>query len=368
MKILLWALVLITLPTLGADIQKVAEVIKDCEARPDMIGAHPIILKQGAKHPVAEEKIGYVIITVGSNRIRVSSNQVRILAANEEKRERSPANMTEAQQGQHVGASEPAVSPAPTEDSTQTTQTDTQQAQPSTLAPQQNWWKRTGQEMVSCEELYKGLQPSTTSNSSLEISENPEIYKGVRLMMPLIEAVNILHLGTDLNDKNESANQEGKKMTITPISCLIPAKSPISHAGVPFFFRPFDLKKLPRMKRPTDGPDDFNLLYIITDAADRVVGIMFLCETPHSMETPNTDFLTFNFILNRKKITRDLKVRFELNSLNQSTLLVVDTWLIDDKKGKCLEIVRWYLPARIGNFIRHVLEIKLGLAPSVPPA
>jgi len=213
------------------------------------------------------------------------------------------------------------------------------------LAPQINWRKKIGQEMDSCGELYRGLKPSTESDSSVKVTKFPEIYKGVQFMMPLSEALKILGL-----DKG-----------------LIPSKSPISHAGVPFFFRPFDLKKLPRYDLPVEAEDVFNLIYVITDAADRVVGILLLCETPHTSAIPNTDFFTYNFVLNRARNVNYLKVRFELHVLNGSSLLVVNTWLIDVKRGKCLEISKWYFPDKVGNFVKHVLEIKLGIAPDYTP-
>jgi hypothetical protein len=243
----------------------------------------------------------------------------------------------------------------------------TNEASPTKLVPQENWHKRVGQEMKMCEELYKGLSPSTVSDSSLEVASYPEIYKGVTLMMPLLEALRVLNLGADLSRSQSIIPHTTSKTLVTPVSCLIPAKSPISHAGIPFFFRSFDLNKLPKSERPVEGVDTFNLLYVITDAADRVVGILLLCEAPHASVGPNTNFTSYNFVLNRHKTVDFLKVRFELDAHNGSSLLVVNTWLIDLKRHKCLEIVKWYLPTKIGNFIKHVLEIKLGLAPAIAP-
>jgi hypothetical protein len=205
------------------------------------------------------------------------------------------------------------------------------------LNPQENYLKRTGAALNSSTELFKVLAPHTKPNPSLEISAHPEIYGGVTLMMPLRDAFKKLGLDKD----------------------LVPSKSPISHPGIPFYFRPFANREsnglLPGFL-PESG-DYFNLLYIITDASDRVVGLEFVCETPRSKRVPNSDFLTYNHVLNRAKIVTAHKVRYEVEKLGDN-LLVVETSLID-AHGKCREIVRWYLPARIGDFINHVIRTRL---------
>gem|GEM_PF-3104634 len=205
------------------------------------------------------------------------------------------------------------------------------------LDPQKNYLKHAGAAFNSSTELYKVLAPHTRADPSLEVSAHPEIYGGVTLMMPLREALKKLGL-----DKE-----------------IVPSKSPISHPGIPFYFRPFANKEtndlLPGL---VPGSDDyFNLLYLITDASDRVVGIEFVCETPHGTRVPNSDFLTYNYVLNRAKIVKTYKVRHEVEHLGDD-LLVVETSLID-AHGKCREIVRWYLPTRIGNFINHVIRTRL---------
>lgn len=211
-----------------------------------------------------------------------------------------------------------------------------------TLSPQPSWSSSTsiGQEMGACENLYRGLGECATANSSLNVDRFTEIFEGVKFMMPLNDALKILRLDGG----------------------LIPPKSSISHAGVPFYFRPFSLRGTPRQKVLSKNGDIFNLLYVITDWNDRVVGILLVCESPKNMTYPNSAFRHYNFILTRAKIVEHLKVRFDLEVFKDSDLIVIDTWLIDEKRTRCLEINSWYLPRRIAGFIKHVLENKLGIA------
>lgn len=205
-----------------------------------------------------------------------------------------------------------------------------------TLNPQQNWRKPAGDQLANLIELLKVLEHDTQADKSLEILEHPEISKGVTLMMPLREALVQLGLGKD----------------------LIPSKSPVAHPGIPLFFRTFPCK-YSLVGKPEDY---FNLLCIITDAEDRVVGIQFVCENPRSkMHLPKEDFLTCNFLLNRRKSATALKVGCEVTESGGGALLI-ESWLFDERRDKCLEIVRLYLPKRIANFLRYVIESRLDLS------
>lgn len=209
------------------------------------------------------------------------------------------------------------------------------------MDPQKNWHMNPGAELTNSQELLKVLEPYTKPDSSLEVIEAPAIYGNVTLMMPLSEALVELGLAKE----------------------LVPSKSPISHPGIPFFFRPFPNKYLlgAGPKHLPDSENYFNLIYIITDAADRVVGIEFVCEAPSNMKPPNTAFLTYNFVLNRRKAVTSLRVRCEVKPLRDDVLMI-ETWLIDMKYETCLEICRWYLPARVGNFLHHVVDKRLRLS------
>lgn len=241
----------------------------------------------------------------------------------------------------------PKPSPAPTQQAGKT------------MVPQTNWQLHVGSDLASSTELLKVIGPYTEADASLEVSQYPEIYRGVTLMMPLRDALKKLGLEKE----------------------AVPSKSPISHPGIPFFFRPFPNKLDPGAGRADDASfsdasrssadadsqafhlkpqEPFNLLYIVTDAADRVLGIEFVCESPSILLASNTDFSTYNFVLNRRKMLTNLKVRCDMKRI-RGDVLVIETRLIDEPRHKCLEIVRWYLPKRVANFIHHAIKAQLNL-------
>ncbi|MCK9589432.1 MAG: hypothetical protein WC076_09680 [Terrimicrobiaceae bacterium] len=79
------------------------------------------------------------------------------------------------------------------------------------------------------------------------------------------------------------------------------------------------------------------------------------------MHLPQEDFLTCNFLLNRRKSATALKVGCEVTESGGGALLI-EAWLFDERRDKCLEIVRLYLPKRIANFLRYVIESRLDLS------
>ena len=204
------------------------------------------------------------------------------------------------------------------------------------LIPQPNWCKSPGDERVNLIELLKILDHDSQADKSLEISEHPEILRGVTLMMPIREAMAKLGISKE----------------------PIPSRSPVSHPGIPLYFRTFPCKY-----SLVGEPDDyFNLLTVITDAEDRVVGLQFVCENPSSkMYYPKEDFRTYNFVNNRRKSSTKLKVGCEVTPASDDVLLI-ESWLFDERRDKSREIVRWYLPKRIANFLRQVVEARLDLA------
>jgi hypothetical protein len=206
----------------------------------------------------------------------------------------------------------------------------------SLLVPQLNWQKPPGDDRAGLIELLKVLEHNSQADTSLQVTEHPEITRGVKLMMPLREALAQMGLSKE----------------------LIPSKVPLAHPGIPLFFRSFPIK----YSLIGDPEDYFNLLYIITDADDRVLGIQFVCENPRSskMTLPKGDFLTYNYALNRRKSASTLKVGCVVSS-SSNDVLMIETWLYDARRDKCLEIARLYLPNRVADFIRHVIEVRLGL-------
>ena len=203
------------------------------------------------------------------------------------------------------------------------------------LSPQPNWQRDPGDERIGLIELIKVLNRNTVADKSPDVTEFPEITRGVTLMMPIREALVKLGLSPD----------------------LIPSKSPIPHPGIPFFYRSFPFKYA-----LIGDPDDyFNIVYIITDADDHVVAIQFVCESPRSkLAAPKDEFLTYNFIVNRRKASTTLKVGCTVKKAGPD-VLEINSWLYDERRGKTLEIDRLYLPNRIANFLRYVIEARLDL-------
>ena len=204
------------------------------------------------------------------------------------------------------------------------------------LVPQQNWRSSSGDGRAHLIELLKVLEHQTEADSSLEMTEHPEIYRGVTLMMPLRKALAQLGVSAD----------------------LLPSRIPVAHPGIPLYVRTFPCKY-----SLVGEPDDYyNTLNILTDADDRVVGIEYVCESPRSrMYYPKEEFQTYNFLLDRQKASTSLKVGCEVTPFSNDVLRI-ESWVFDDRQKKCLEIVRLYLPNRIANFLRHVIETRLGKA------
>ncbi|MFA7343047.1 MAG: hypothetical protein WC003_01970 [Terrimicrobiaceae bacterium] len=204
------------------------------------------------------------------------------------------------------------------------------------LAPQKKWKSPPGDGRSSLIELFKVLDHDSRPDDSLEVTEHPEIYRGVTLMMPLRDA--LVRLGLSLD--------------------LIPSRRAVSHPGIPLYFRAFPFKY-----SLVGEPDDhFNVLNIVTDAGDRVVALQFVCEDPHSkMYYPKEEFQTYDFLLERRKSSTALKAGCEV-APSSNEVLLIESWLFDARRDKCLEIVRLYMPKRVANFLRHVIETRLALA------
>lgn len=163
------------------------------------------------------------------------------------------------------------------------------------------WNSFLGSGIDSMRELLGILSPYSRPNSSLDIVEFPEIKNGVTLMMPLKEALDKLQ-----------------------IKQLIPAKQAVAFPGIPFYYRIFT-------NPATDG---FNLVYVITDGADRVVALQYVNETPRDgnwytagNEHLPQNLLIYNFINSRKRATRTLEVRPGVRTRTDIPALPIETLL-----------------------------------------
>lgn len=206
------------------------------------------------------------------------------------------------------------------------------------LQPQSAYWSRISAEETYCSELYRLLKDKTRSDPVLLVSRFPEIYSGVHFMEPLKEALKKL----GLDDQ------------------LCPPASPMVSRGVPFYFRPFKLSKKAEHEKSVGGGDEFSHLYVLTDGDDKVVGIHLVCLAPKGRHKPNTDFFYFDFPLSKKRSSTITRVRWEVEDAGEN--LILKAWHVHIRDGdRCLEFSRWYLPKRLANFIRYVLEVKLGV-------
>jgi sulfatase modifying factor 1 len=207
------------------------------------------------------------------------------------------------------------------------------------MQPQSAYWSKMGDEETYCSELFRLLKDVTTPDPDLIVTRFPEIYSGVHLMDPLKKALKKL----GLDDQ------------------LCPPASPMVSRGVPFYFRPFKLAEKARHEVSVHGGDDFSHLYLLTDGNDMVIGVHFVCLAPESRQEPNTDFFYFDFPLSKKRSSTITRVRWETE--NTGDMLILKGWHVHIKdRGRCLEFNRWHLPKRVANFIRYVLELKLGIA------
>lgn len=170
--------------------------------------------------------------------------------------------------------SSPTTSPQPSPASAQA------QAINLTLLPY--WNKKLTGGYDAMNELLAVIDKYTRPDGSLSIDEFPEIYAGTKLVMPLKEAV--LTLGLD------------KQPT--------PSKTSISFPGVPFFYRIFT---------NPDRSSPFNLIYLVTDAADRLVAVQLVDEAPKDfdpqiLDLRQSDQKTYNFVNNRKRAVKTLSI------------------------------------------------------------
>lgn len=225
--------------------------------------------------------------------------------------------------------------PAPERPASTPKPTPTPKIEGAAIMPQQKWQSPPGDGRAALVELLKVLKHETRSDDSLLVAEHPEIYRGVTLMMPLRKALAQLGAGSE----------------------LIPSRVPISHPGIPLYLRTFPCKS-PLVGEPEDS---FNVMNVVTDADDFVVALQFVCEYPRSkMSAPKEEYQTYNFLLERRKASRALKVGCDVSAAGNDVLLI-ESWLFDGRHDKCLEIVRWYLPKRVADFLRHVIETRLAL-------
>ena len=194
-----------------------------------------------------------------------------------------------------------------------------------TLPPR--WNSSLGSGIEAMRELLGVISPFCNPDGSIKIEKYPEIKGGVTLMMPLNEALAKLQI-----------NQ------------MIPAKQAIAFPGIPFYYRIFT----------NPARDGFNLVYVITDGADRVVALQYVNETPkeNTWLGPGTEhvpknILTYNFINSRKRATRTLEVQTAVTSRELDAALPISNLLEREAEHTSRAQER---TARLGNLRENSLQ------------
>ncbi|HRQ87894.1 MAG TPA: hypothetical protein PLA50_03795 [Bacteroidia bacterium] len=115
--------------------------------------------------------------------------------------------------------------------------------------------------------------------------------------------------------------------------------------GSTIHFHDFDI--------PLDG---FTRLTLVTDAADQLVAVQLLNNTPKSLllSGHSSQWSLFNFINNRRKGSSAYRIAYEVDTVDK--VLQIDSELID-KDLKPREWTRLYMPVKFAAVVRHVIGL-----------
>lgn len=162
--------------------------------------------------------------------------------------------------------------------------------------------------------------------------QNITIYNGVKYLMPLIEALDVLNLNRALKPK-----------ALSPCAAF-PNNS--------FYMYSID----------GAFEDRFNKMYLVVDGADQVVAVQLVDETPpQQQQSGELRWHTYNFVQQKEKAKNSLLISHEIAS--QESCVIINTLLIDPGRlsranqlatrssGIPLERVRLYLPQPVADLI-----------------
>jgi hypothetical protein len=203
------------------------------------------------------------------------------------------------------------------------------------MAPRSGWEEPQNPDPVAASELLRMLRPHATSSAELDVPGRPEIFAGVGFLMPLSEALEKLGLAW----------------------AAVPARIPIPHPSIPFFYRSFRFQPSPASPLFIESESAFDVLLLVTDGEDRVVAMQLGSESPKGNRKATSDFLTHNLVQNRRKAVTALKVGYQVTPSTDGILL--ETWVTDERREELRELARLYLPAQVARFLRHVAEQQL---------
>lgn len=206
---------------------------------------------------------------------------------------------------------------------------------------------------VEMKELQTVLAPFAKASLELSVTEFPNIWGGVTLMMPLNEAIKMLGIKT-----------------------MGSMRQAVGYPGLPrdsFYYREY------RENREIDGIT-FNVLYVVTDNRDQVLAIQFVCETPKAglPVLLEENRLSYNFINFRKRTAKNLKVGVEGRieeqmgsfaspsqlasetdaSRTPDSVILVRSWVARNNT-KPLEVAYLYIPTRVAQLVIYSLELNL---------
>lgn len=206
-----------------------------------------------------------------------------------------------------------------------------------------NWSSTTQGAEMTRKDLARLFGSAGTASEAVEVDTTLEIYPGVRMLAPLIEAKKSLHL-------------EG--LTSSKMRVFTPGLPPGSLSATTF-----------------SGifPGGYGQLTLVTDIGDQVVSVLLLDASPRAL-TPNevdtNGYHTFNFVTGKVKGSSDLAIRHRLITEDAPPgVVVVDSLLVDPadhekrtgkgksssptlpKNGRVLERSRWFVPEPLVNII-----------------
>ena len=210
---------------------------------------------------------------------------------------------------------------------------------PQLPAPKQRFvlrdgWDRPpqGPEVSSWTELLFVLRPHTVPSARHEVEESPEIYAGVRMLTPIAEALKTWELAWG----------------------AVPPPQPSPNPAIPFYLRTFRVPASPAHPLFAESGDTVHSATVLTDAEDRVVALELVSELPKTYRPALSELTTYRFPLNRRKVLASHKVGLDVSESGQ--VLVIGTWLADERKQQCHEAARLYLPRPLANLLRGNLE------------
>jgi hypothetical protein len=208
---------------------------------------------------------------------------------------------------------------------------------------------------VSMKELATLLSPFFQPNPDTTSASPIEIYQGVTYLMPLPQAIQKLAITQRLSPK-------------TKIVCPGFPKDSFYSYMVPGTFE-----------------GDYDQLYLVTDTADQVVAIQFVCTSPKKRTTwwnNEASWHTYNFINNKTKAVNTIRIFHEVqyrvtnSSIDWHTydartdaqkrpldLVRIDSEAIalkpnstDLHRGRIMETVRWYVPRPLAELILYCVR------------